>query len=401
MVDLNDFDFNKTIRDFDYTRRAASRMFEVVDSADFEDMDADMIFEFLSSQMEMVSFGDYLRRYIYQKADIDAPFLSVPDEIYIDIIVNSFRENHAPFTFSDKKKKPGSTAKLWLSQSTVHRDTVFVLGFGLKMSAADVSEFLCKVIREGDFDFDDAGEVIMWYALKKGLPWLRCKAMLTEYEALDVSSDRKIVRWDEMRNSPELFLMDDVNLWNYLYALKKQQLSETKQAHSLIVFSSLYARCQKIIADLYNQDPMVQKHYTPIDIGSADIEKLLCSGIPLTKDGNLQKMSASVLEKQFRQRRMSRQRINKIQTLKNPVERFDILTLLFFIYAETVEPDWPTERYLQFLDEGNKLLEECHMVGIYPANPYETFILMCLLSEDPMDVYAQIWEMSYLNGDEE
>ena len=35
------------------------------------------------------------------------------------------------------------------------------------------------------------------------------------------------------------------------------------------------------------------------------------------------------------------------------------------------------------------------MMGIYPVNPYESFVLMCLLTEEPLSVYNDVWEMSY------
>ena len=92
---------------------------------------------------------------------------------------------------------------------------------------------------------------------------------------------------------------------------------------------------------------------------------------------------------------MSRQRISQILNHKQRIQRFDLISLLFFIYAETVEPDWPTERFLQFIDKANELLIHNHMLGIYPVNPYDAFVLMCLLTEFPLDVYNEIWEMSY------
>ena len=106
-------------------------------------------------------------------------------------------------------------------------------------------------------------------------------------------------------------------------------------------------------------------------------------------------MSRSRLGAVFQNKRMSRQRISAILNRKHPVDRFDLITLLFFIYAQTVEPDWPAERYLQYIDAVNEILTRCGMLGIYPANPYEAFVLMCIVAEDPLDVYAQVWERSY------
>ena len=74
---------------------------------------------------------------------------------------------------------------------------------------------------------------------------------------------------------------------------------------------------------------------------TADVEKVICSGIPVNKMGNLKKMSASILAKHFSQKRFSRQRINSIMNHKFPVERFDLITLEFFIVSQEMQDDDP------------------------------------------------------------
>ena len=41
------------------------------------------------------------------------------------------------------------------------------------------------------------------------------------------------------------------------------------------------------------------------------------------------------------------------------------------------------------------------MSEIYIVNPYECFLLMCLLTDCPLAVFADIWEMSYEDTDGE
>ena len=41
------------------------------------------------------------------------------------------------------------------------------------------------------------------------------------------------------------------------------------------------------------------------------------------------------------------------------------------------------------------VLASCGMSEIHPANPHEAFILICILSDCPMAVYGDIWELSY------
>ena len=108
------------------------------------------------------------------------------------------------------------------------------------------------------------------------------------------------------------------------------------------------------------------------------------------------RISASILAKHFSQKRFSRQRITNILNHKFPVERFDLITLQFFIISQEMEDEDPFNRYREFLNRIQDILKKCGMGEIYIVNPYECFILMCLLTDCPMAVFSEIWEMSYL-----
>ena len=45
----------------------------------------------------------------------------------------------------------------------------------------------------------------------------------------------------------------------------------------------------------------------------------------------------------------------------------------------------------------NRILERCFLGELYVSNPYECFVLMCILSEEPLSTYADVWELSYQN----
>ena len=84
-------------------------------------------------------------------------------------------------------------------------------------------------------------------------------------------------------------------------------------------------------------------------------------------------MSASILAKHFSQKRFSRQRINNILNHKFPVERFDLITLEFFVISQEMAEDDPYTRYRHFLEEIQEILARCGMSEIYIVNPYECF----------------------------
>ena len=69
---MQDLDFEQTVafdsvKDFEFTRKAAQKFRQVVSLDSFEDEDADVIFHYLYKEMELVSFGDYLKRYVYER----------------------------------------------------------------------------------------------------------------------------------------------------------------------------------------------------------------------------------------------------------------------------------------------------------------------------------------------
>ena len=188
----------------------------------------------------------------------------------------------------------------------------------------------------------------------------------------------------------------------YLKADADDPISEKSVAFQ--TFLSLLEHAKKIIADMYQSDEEEKKRgkvWEVSDITPADVEKVICCGIPVNQMGNLKKMSASILARHFSQKRFSRQRITSILNHKIPVERFDLITLEFFIVSQEMQDDDPYNRYHHFLEEIQGILKSCGMSEIYIVNPYECFLLMCLLTDCPLAVFADIWEMSYEEGQEE
>ena len=398
---MQDLDFEQTVafdsvKDFEFTRRAAQRFRQVVSLDGFEDEDADVIFHYLYKEMELVSFGDHLKRYIYERAGIEEPFGEVPQEVYRDIAVDSFRETYTPKSMNPTSTKLPALVNNWLTQASVKRETIFLLGFGLRMSAEDVSDFLTRVLKEQDFDFHNPDEVIYWYCYSQQLGYHRAEELKKRYEELE--PDESYTEAPQVY-SGKICLDTEDKLLRYLAYVKvgaDDPMSEKSQAYQ--EFVRLLTHAKEIIAKMYQGDEVEKsrnKVWNISDITDSDVEKVICSGIPVNKMGNLKKMSASILAKHFSQKRFSRQRINSILNHKFPVERFDLITLEFFIISQEMQDDDPYNRYHHFLEEIQEILKKCGMSEIYIVNPYECFLLMCLLTDCPLAVFADIWEMSY------
>ena len=59
------------IRDYDFTDAAWESLYDAVDDTQFLDKDAQLIYNSLRHRLKIRSFGDYLKRYIYEKAGIN------------------------------------------------------------------------------------------------------------------------------------------------------------------------------------------------------------------------------------------------------------------------------------------------------------------------------------------
>ena len=92
---------------------------------------------------------------------------------------------------------------------------------------------------------------------------------------------------------------------------------------------------------------------------------------------------------------MTRQRLDKLLSRKVRPDRFDLITLKFFIMSQENLADKPKHRFLRFVEETGRMLKECRMWPLYPVNPYEAAVMMCMLTDDPLTAYSDIWELSY------
>ena len=417
----------------DFTERAWDALYDAVDNAYFSDKDASLIYTVLSKRLKFIPFGEYLKRYIYRKAGFTEAFENVPLSDYQQVIKESFAENYTPQSFEPTTAKLSALSKNWLTQQTVKRKVVFLLGFGLSMSPRDVNEFLTKALREQGFNAKDPFEVICWYCYKHGCSYLKFEELWQIFsEAAPDALDARLFYSDMTigaRNTVAS-LNNDAALISFVSRLKTSDNAPKLSVTARRYFDELFTKARELVAEIYNQEEEEQfedeltvyrsslmnnerlsdaevryrlkrraemkKVYTREDITESDLEHIISSAIPTDRHGNLTPGKASKLNAQFSGKRFSRQHISEILAGKAEVNRFDLITLNFFIYSQSLDlyPN-PKTRYISFIESTNKMLEQCWLGELYISNPYECFVLMCILSEDPLGTYADVWEMSY------
>ena len=421
------------IRDFDFTEAAWESLYDAVDDTVFLEQDAEVIYNSLKHRLKFISFGDYLKRYIYLKAGLEEPFADVPLKEYQLIISSAFSDNHTPQSFAPTTAKLSALSKNWLTQQTVKRNVVFLLGFGLNMSVEDVNQLLTKALREPEINPKNPFEVICWYCYNKKYNYLKFEKLWELYNNIPANSlDISLIYSEHtigVRNSM-YSIRDDAALITYLSKLKTPDNISRISVTAKECFNRLYDEARDLVAELYNrtedekhmnalceyQDKLgrsdrlycyekierikkfkkEKRIFTRENVTESDIERIICAAIPTDRHGNLTPNKASKLNEQFAGKRFSRQRIGEIISGNVEITRFDLITLNFFVFSQklSIYPK-ATQRYTQFLESTNQILEKCSMGSLYIQNPYECFVLMCILSLDPLGTYADVWELSY------
>ena len=415
-----------------FTVRARQELDNVINDPYFRDADSDMIFDLLNERMKIVFFGDFLKRYIYAKAEMQGDYQEIPLSEYVDIICCEFADRQTPCSFTETTVCLKNAAKNWLEQKTVSRQVVLILGFGLGMSVDDVNTFLTKALQEPELNAKDPEEAVCWYCYRHGLTYLKYKSLCDgkrsdhdESTGTDPLLDKTV---DLKRKLSDIH--DDTALLDYLSVLPIAKGTKRQSITAREYFDQLYHKTREIAArvlseserdaaekrasrlgeklsrddrlyDYQKRQKVAQekedyKTYSADEIGAADIENMILSAVPKDANGNLVTMKLSALYSQFSGKRLSRQHIAEIISGKAPIMRYDLITLNFFIYAQT-EFETVQERYAAFIDSTNTILKSCGMGPIYVVNPYECFLLMCMVSDDPLCTYADVWELSYEN----
>ena len=419
--------------DLDFTHRAKKTFVTAVKDPYFLDSDYDLVYDLLKNRMQIVPFCDYLKRYIYTKAEMTGNYQAVPLSDYLEIICSEFADRQTPCSFTPTSTKLRNAARNWLEQQTVNRNVVLLLGFGLGMSADDVDTFLTKVLQESKLNAKDPFESLCWYCYSHGLGYIRFSDLWERYQALPAGeTDEDLLLDTTVRFRKKLAdVSGEAELMHFLSSLPVVKNAKRQSVSARQHFDRLYAGTKALVARILTETEIDSARmsagrmeeklsredrlydfeklqriknekgnfttFTAEDITPGDIENVILSAVPKDKNGNLVSLKSSSLEKQFYGKRLTRQRLTDIIAGTIPITRYDLLTLHFFVFSQTC-PEKRKTRYVSFIDSANLILRDCSMGPIYVANPYECFLLMCLLTDDPFGTYADVWELSYSNA---
>ena len=387
-------------KSMEFTAHSSDIVAEIVQDGIAETDDPKIIFQTLKNNIRLIPFGAYLRRYIFRSMGGKGDYDSIPVKEYKQIIMTSFRENYTPKSFHDTTVKFSTLVEGWLERDSVSRETVFLLGFGLRMPVEDVSMFLKTALKDQDFNVTDPRELIIQFCLKNHRPAGTAIELIRKY-CDNENTNRIIVRNGEpdgtmtIRSRASQFRSED-ELEEELMRLLGSSRSYPYSRTGMRMFQELYQKSRLYAWQSQNATFEDKQRKSLASFSHSDFEQILYSGIRRTASGNLERASASVLNSSFTYMRLSRQRISKILAGQTQVNRYDLMTLLFYNMTRELDEDTSiATRFNTYVSSVNRLLTDCFMDKINISNPYETFLLMCMLTPDPIMTFEDVWSFSY------
>ncbi len=378
-------------RSFSFTLRGGHLFMDTVNDLLFPDLDAQMIFQVLKDRFYVVPFYRYLQRYIYLKSGMVGSFTEVSFESYYTTLLDAFRESGTPASLHRGSARVSSRAREWLQQTTARRNLVLLLGFGLSMSKEDVNAFLTRAIHDHLLDEENPLECICAYCYQNHYSFSKMEQLWKIYQETEgncLDAGRVEMLQPAFRPESRLLIEQDTRLLRELLRRRGQDGFTAMRRKTNETFQMLYQQVCEILGKLgRSSDTPIQPH---------DVENIMCAAIPRDRHGNLIPELNSALREEMAGKRMSRQHLYEL--LRGILEptRFDLITLRFLIACLSQEKEQePRQRYQTFVSSMNQILLDCSYGELYTASPYECFIMMCLLSIDPLATYTDVFELSY------
>ena len=390
-------------------------------------------------------FGDYLKRMVYElyifPEDDGRKITEIPEDEYIKDIQQIFKENGmkgvGTLQFGGSTRLTPSNLKRWMGMPCyqVSRELVFLFGFGFNMFAEQVEELLTKVIGQAGFDFRSAQETIYYWCLKQnrgysGLREWQEKYMEIQEEAEEQKESgiyeekeecaggartryykEKAVRitdedgFKEYLRELERIRRDTRNritaretlnivvniLW---YELSKERRGETKWLELLIEQKEAEGDAQNRTKRTQRDIRTMQKYWREVSLEPL-IQSIWQEEDPVAISEKSRKL-ASLLPDMWKKRSLQ----DKLNG-ESRVRKEDILTGVFLTYAHQLEKQMPymsgeekdyMVRVETYVEDVNTYLEQCGMGEFYIVQPYEIFLVLCLLYDKPYSFFLSVWK---------
>lgn len=363
--------------------------------------DVSLIMNCLLHNLSQRPFGDYLKACLFYSCMKDDGLdpTALPDEVYIDILKREFaaHEMDGICSLTDETVHKEDFLSSMISRRSADRDIVFLLSFGLGMDDRNTSDFLTKVIRQSDFNFKEPYEAIYFYCLKNHLGYSGVKRYIEIYRAMPPANETLDGK-SYTSDIEKMFLLADTHekFVNLLAMLKASTTTGGYTKHE--IFGQLLNRLKQMAIrnDTNAGADLSDESFDSVSLYA--VEKYVYYSDTRNSENNMLPNSKSILKgkRWFLDTKLTRGNLSLMLSGKREITRNDIITLVFLNEDLWLgEIDRPYERFMDFQYTVNDYLFMCHFSSFFPENPYETFIGLCLASDNPQDTFRQIWSESF------
>ena len=399
----------------------------------------------LEKSYEKYLFGDYLRRMVYElyifPEDDGRKITEIPEDEYIKDIQQIFKENGmkgvGTLQLGGSTRLTPSNLKRWMHTPCyqVSRELVFLFGFGFNMFAEQVEELLTKVIGQAGFDFRSAQETIYYWCLKHNLGYSGLQDWQRQYmeiqEEAEEQKENGIYEEKEERAGEDRTryyreraarVTDEGGFKEYLkeldrirrdtrnritaretlnvvvnilwYELSKERRGETKWLELLIEQKEAEGDAQNRTKRTQREIKSMYKYWREVSLDPL-IQSIWKEEDPVAISEKSRKL-APLLPDMWKKRSLQ----DKLNG-ESRVRKEDILTGVFLTYAHQLEKQMPymsgeekdyMVRVETYVDDVNTYLEQCGMGEFYIVQPYEIFLVLCLLYDKPYSFFLSVWK---------
>ncbi|MCR4883599.1 MAG: hypothetical protein K6A68_08515 [Clostridiales bacterium] len=372
-------------RSFSFTVRRTRKRKELEKELQNSEASVPLFYNEMRTEIRAIPFGDYLKRYIYVNSSMNGHFSEIPVKEYMRTIMDAFRENGVPASMENPDIRLATVTRRWLEQYSVGRETVLLLGFGLGMMPEEVDLFLMEALHDHRMHPDDPLEGICQYCFEHRYGWEKMQQLRDQLEKGQEGLEERLMRTQPAdRLQSRRTIREDLELLTGLFRAEQEPAALRKTREW---FGKLYASAGKKI--VLESSGAIQREVT-----QADVERVFCPPVQKDRYGNLRISLQPGVKRELGDKRFTRLHQHLLLSGKKEPERYDLLTLGFYLQTGAEMCPDPAKRSEQFRHFMNPILEECGYGPVYEADPYECYLLIALASADPMETYNNVMEMA-------
>ena len=373
-------------RSFSFTLQGKKKLAKASAFLEYRGMDDQLIYQTIRDDVKAIPFCDYLKRYIYLNSGMSGSYKDIPLKEYRQTLMDAFRENGVPASMDNKDVRLATGTGRWLEQTRTGRDTVLLLGFGLRMLAEEVDDLLMTALHGHRLDPEDPLEGICRYCYIHNYGFDKMRRLRQMYAQGPSSLEQYKLETGSRLQAGRIIRQD------------RELLEGLFNAGSKTAMKRRTEECfQKLVRDAQRKMILESSGQLNGNVSAADMERVFCPPVFRDRYGNLKLSIRPELRQELSSKRFTRQHLHLLLSGKKEPDRYDLLTLGFYMHAGSAGTNAPSDvsqRVKLFEENMNRILDDCGYGPVYTADPYECYLMMSLASDDPMEAYSNVMEMA-------